>query len=60
VTEVAVQITAPHFCAGVVARDGRVVAAAPIVRYMVGWDGRRVRDYCRRKGWTCAPTVSNP
>lgn len=52
------QITAPHFCAGIVAVDGLVIAAAPIVRYMVGWDGRRMRDYCCRKGWAFAPLSS--
>ena len=47
-----VRISAPHFVAGIVARDGRVVLAAPIVYYMVGWDGRRVADYCAAKNWT--------
>ena len=47
-----VRIVAPHFVAGLVARAGAVVRAAPIIRYMVGWTGKRVRDYCARKGWT--------
>lgn len=50
--ETLVQITTPYFCAGVVARDGIVREAAPIVRYMKGWDGIRVADYCRSKGWS--------
>lgn len=50
--ETLVQITAPHFCAGVVAREGIVREAAPIVRYMTGWDGKRLAGYCRTKGWT--------
>ena len=58
-SEVLVQITAPHLCAAVIAQhphpahDRPVVAwAAPILRYMVGWTGEQVRDYCIRKGWT--------
>lgn len=44
-------IDAPHFYAGLVHEGGRVVRAAPIIAYMVGWSGREVADYCRRKGW---------
>jgi hypothetical protein len=39
-------IDAPHFCAGIV--DGR---AAPIIKYMVGWDIDRILEYCEHKGW---------
>ena len=46
-----VRIEAPHFVAGLDAEGGRVVRAAPIVRYMIGWDGRRVARYCASKGW---------
>lgn len=45
------QITAPHFVAGIVLSADIVTAAAPIVRYMVGWDRGRVRSYVARKGW---------
>lgn len=47
------QVTAPHFCAGIgidVERK-RVIDAAPIVRWMVGWSADRVHDYCLEKGW---------
>lgn len=46
------RITAPHFCAGLVF-DGnmRVIEAAPILRYMIGWSAGRVIDYCSRKHW---------
>lgn len=47
-----IQITAPHFVAGIVALDGRVVEAAPILRYMAGWTGQEMVACCRRKGWT--------
>lgn len=45
------QITAPHFTAGVVIVDGVVTDAAPIVNYMRGWYHSRVLNYCQRKGW---------
>lgn len=50
-----VSVDAPHFNAGVVGRDGRIVDAAPILRYMIGWDGERFAAYCRNKGWTYTP-----
>ncbi len=52
--EVLIRIVAPHFVAGIVAKDGRVIAAADILRYMERekWDGRRVAAYCKAKGWT--------
>jgi len=52
VSRVVIAIDAPHFYAGLVAEDGRVTETAPILRYMMGWDGERVAAYCRRKGWT--------
>jgi hypothetical protein len=50
--ETLVSIEAPHFNAGLVAEGGTVKEAAPILRYMIGWTGKQVADYCRRKGWT--------
>lgn len=47
-----IRIVAPHFVAGIDAEDGRVVEAAPILRYMIGWTGPQVAAYCTRKGWT--------
>jgi len=46
-------IDAPHFCAGIVLRDDRVIEAAPILRYMAAqrWTRDRVRSYCEAKGW---------
>jgi hypothetical protein len=46
-----VRITAPHVVAGIVALDGKMIRAAPIVAYMMGWDGRKLSRYCDRKGW---------
>ena len=45
-------IDAPHFVAGVVLWDDRVVETAPIVKYMNRWSRDQVRDYCARKEWT--------
>jgi len=48
------QITAPHFCAGLVFDRRIVVEAAPIISYMKGWRAERVADYVKRKGWGIA------
>ena len=49
------RIVAPHFCAHAEVIDRHVSTlpndVAPILKYMRGWDGRRVADYCKRKGW---------
>lgn len=50
-TETLVAIDAPHFYAGIVAENGRVKEAAHIVKYMKGWSGQQVADYCAKKGW---------
>lgn len=45
-----VRVVAPHFVAGFLT-DGVVRRAAPILKYMVGWDDAKVRAYIARKGW---------
>lgn len=40
------------FYAGLVASGGKVTHAAHILRFMMGWDGKKVADYCKSKGWT--------
>lgn len=50
-TETLALIDAPHFYAGIVLQNDRVVEAADIVKYMRGWTRMRVRGYCRNKGW---------
>jgi hypothetical protein len=52
VNEVLIQVDAPHFCAGLVAKEGKVVIAAPILRYMIGWTGTQFQAYLKKKGWT--------
>ena len=44
-------ITAKHFCAGIEISGTIVVDAAPIVRYMIGWDVWKVDSYVKKKGW---------
>lgn len=51
------RIEAPHFVAAALWRREesgrwRCVDAAPILRYMVGWDAGRARAYLDRRGWT--------
>jgi|SoimicmetaTmtLMB_FD_contig_31_3692696_length_434_multi_2_in_0_out_0_1 hypothetical protein len=46
-----IQITSTSFCAGVVLDRGLVVRAAPILKYMIGWDRSRVLSYARGRGW---------
>lgn len=46
-----IRIVAPHFVAAFEA-DTEVRRAAPILAYMLGWTGRQVADYCKKKGWT--------
>lgn len=49
--ETLIAIEAPHFYAGLIAVEGKVIEAAHIIKYMKGWDGQQVADYCKRKGW---------
>ena len=53
------QITARHFCAGVVVEAGWVSRQAPIVNYMHHWTWRAVQSYCRKKGWQCELVKEN-
>lgn len=46
------QITAPHFCAGLIVTDGgAVVQAAPILRWACGKSWDYVRRWAERKGY---------
>ena len=44
--EILIRVTSPYFCAGLVVRDGRIVEAAPILRKLLGMDGRTFKQYC--------------
>jgi len=43
------RLTARHLCAGVVVRDGVVIATAPILHYMLRWSKAEVEDYVRQR-----------
>jgi len=45
------RIEGHRFVAGVVLSNGRVIDAAPIIRFMMGWTDIKVLEYCRKKGW---------
>jgi hypothetical protein len=44
-------IDSGYFYAAVVLSGGVVTRSAPILKYMNGWDMRRVIDYAQRKRW---------
>lgn len=50
-TDVLVRIEAPHFCAGLVLRDGVCVEAAPILVWAIRYDGDWLSAYFRKRGW---------
>lgn len=49
--EVLIRVVAPHFVAGLVLRAGRVVLAAPILRWATGKPEDFLVTYFERKGW---------
>lgn len=44
------QITLPHLCAGIIAQDGIITAAAPILRWSVGKPVRELAAWVKAKG----------
>lgn len=58
--EILATIEAPHFNAGIVLWDDRVIEAAPIIGYMKRkrWTRDQVRDYCASKGWSVSVVYS--
>lgn len=45
------RITAPHFCAGLISQEAKIVRAAPIIHWMRGQDTDALIAYCKLKGW---------
>lgn len=45
------QISAFHFCVGMVINDGYVTRCPAIIAYMRGWEYSQVKEYCRKKKW---------
>lgn len=52
--DVAIQVCGRGFTAGLVARHGKVVSVAPILRrhIPIGSTGQHVADMCKANGWT--------
>ena len=46
-----IQVTAPHFCAGIIFNGLIAVRAAPILAWTVGKDAAYLSAYFKRKGW---------
>jgi len=46
-----IRITAPHFCAGAIFRHGKIVEAAPIIKWMIGRSVADMRRYCEQMAW---------
>lgn len=54
------QVTAPHFCAGIVlSNSGFVTEAAPILKWTIGKSENYLADYFKRKGWKVAKVDSH-
>ena len=49
-----VQVTTPHFCAGLVFQGLTCTEAAPILHWAVNKDRDWLRAYFKRKGWKAA------
>lgn len=47
-----IQIKSSYFCCGILVQSGKIVKAAPIVKYMIGWNGKRFKQYCNKKKFT--------
>lgn len=45
------QIKSSYFTAGLIIQDDFVTRAAPIIKYMIGWEVSRVKTYCIKKNW---------
>jgi YspA, cpYpsA-related SLOG family len=50
--ETLVQVSAPHFCAGIVLIGDRCTEAAPILQWAIGKDRAYLLAYFGGKGWT--------
>lgn len=48
-------VASPYFFCGVVLTANVVTRAAPILRYMLGWNEARVRAYAARREWVVNP-----
>lgn len=54
-----VQITAPHFCAGLEIENGTCTRAAPILKWTIGKDRNYLRAYFKGKKWKAIIVPNN-
>jgi hypothetical protein len=47
-----IRIVGPNLVAGLIIKDDRVIRAAPILGYAIGWTTERVSALAQRRGWT--------
>ena len=45
------QVTARHFCAGILVNKGTIVQAAPILKWCESHEFDNFRLYCRKRYW---------
>jgi len=47
-----IRIESKYFVAGVIFNENYIcIKAAPIIKYMVGWEATKFINYCKSKGW---------
>lgn len=54
-----IHITSTYFCAAVVLENDRVVRAAPILKWMMGWSQQQVIQHCWNKFWKYETTETS-
>lgn len=55
-----VQVTAPHFSAGIFVADGRCIAAGPALAWTLGKSVKALNAYFKRRGWQAVVRVAPP
>ena len=45
------QISSNYFTAGFITKANKVIEAAPIIKYMIGWPLEKVLNYVTKKRW---------
>jgi hypothetical protein len=55
-----IQVTAPHFSAGIFVEDGHCIAAAPALEWALGKSVKELNAYFKRRHWQAAVRVAPP
>lgn len=58
-SETVYQVTKTIFVAGAVAREGKIVDCAPVIKWMKGMDEKLFLIECRRAGYSCQVAQKN-